>query len=56
MAQIVEESEDTVTSGNQDVSPATGPTLPILQKIIDLSNKIKVLLSLSSSGIYSSSL
>ncbi|VVB15256.1 unnamed protein product [Arabis nemorensis] len=42
-SDAVEESEDTVTSGNQDVSPASGPTLPILQKIIDLSNKIKVL-------------
>ncbi|CAH2044538.1 unnamed protein product [Thlaspi arvense] len=41
--EIVEESEDTVTSGSQEVSPISGPTLPILQKIIDLSNKIKVL-------------
>ncbi|KAL0692381.1 hypothetical protein Bca4012_059561 [Brassica carinata] len=39
----VEESEDTVTSGSQQVSPTGGPTLPILQKIIDLSSKIKVL-------------
>ncbi|CAH8299677.1 unnamed protein product [Eruca vesicaria subsp. sativa] len=40
----VEESEDSVTSGrSQQVSPNGGPTLPILQKIIDLSSKIKVL-------------
>ncbi|CAH8381986.1 unnamed protein product [Eruca vesicaria subsp. sativa] len=39
----VEESEDTITSGSQQVSPDGGPTLPILQKIIDLSSKIKVL-------------
>ncbi|ESQ32243.1 hypothetical protein EUTSA_v10005446mg, partial [Eutrema salsugineum] len=39
----VEESEDTVTSGSQEVSPTSGPTLPILQKITDLGNKIKVL-------------
>ena len=38
----VEESEDSVTSGSQQVSPNGGPTLPILQKIIDLSSKIKV--------------
>jgi kinesin family protein C2/C3 len=49
-SDAVEESEDTITSGNQEVSPANGPTLPILQKIIDCSDKIKVLLlSLSSS-------
>ncbi|KAL0718095.1 hypothetical protein Bca4012_067417 [Brassica carinata] len=41
--EIVVESEDTVTSGSQEVSPAGGPTLPILQKIVDLSSKIKVL-------------
>ncbi|KAL1198040.1 Kinesin-like protein KIN-14S [Cardamine amara subsp. amara] len=39
----VEQSEDSATSGTQEVSPTSGPTLPILQKIIDLSNKIKVL-------------
>ncbi|KAJ0232341.1 Kinesin motor domain-containing protein [Hirschfeldia incana] len=39
----VEESEDTVTSGSQQVSPTGGPTLPILQKIIDLCTKLKVL-------------
>lgn len=40
----MEESEDTVTSGSQEVSPpGGGPTLPILQKIVDLSCKIKVL-------------
>ncbi|KAF2597594.1 hypothetical protein F2Q68_00012151 [Brassica cretica] len=39
----VEESEDSVTSRSQQVSPNGGPTLPILQKIIDLSSKIKVL-------------
>lgn len=47
----MEASEDTATSGSQEVSPASGPTLPILQKIVDLSNKIKVLISLFSSGI-----
>ncbi|WZY79282.1 hypothetical protein YC2023_025666 [Brassica napus] len=40
---IVEESEDSVTSGSQQVSPNGEPTLPILQKIIDLSSLIKVL-------------
>ncbi|CAN8255730.1 unnamed protein product [Cochlearia groenlandica] len=39
----VEESEGSATSGNQEVSPSNGPTLPILQKIIDMSSKIKVL-------------
>ncbi|XP_048629358.1 kinesin-like protein KIN-14S [Brassica napus] len=39
----VEESEDSVTSGSQQVSPNGEPTLPILQKIIDLSSLIKVL-------------
>ncbi|XP_024007327.1 kinesin-like protein KIN-14S [Eutrema salsugineum] len=42
-SDAVEESEDTVTSGSQEVSPTSGPTLPILQKITDLGNKIKVL-------------
>ena len=42
LAGTVEESEDTVTSGSREVSPAGGPTLPILQKIVDLSSKIKV--------------
>ncbi|KAJ0253127.1 Kinesin-like protein KIN-14S [Hirschfeldia incana] len=40
---VEESEEDTVTSGSQEVSPAGGPTLPILQKIVDLSTKIKVL-------------
>lgn len=44
LAGTVEESEDTITSGSREVSPAGGPTLPILQKIVDLSTKIKVLL------------
>ncbi|CAH8383587.1 unnamed protein product [Eruca vesicaria subsp. sativa] len=43
LLKIVEESEDSVTSGSQQVSLTGGPTLPILQKIIDLSSKIKVL-------------
>ncbi|CAE6123972.1 unnamed protein product [Arabidopsis arenosa] len=42
-SDAVEESEDSITSGNQQLSPPSGPTLPILQKIIDCSNKIKVL-------------
>ncbi|XP_023637497.1 kinesin-like protein KIN-14S [Capsella rubella] len=42
-SDAVEENEDSITSGSQEVSPANGPTLPILQKIIDFSNKIKVL-------------
>uniref|UniRef100_A0A1J3K825 Kinesin-like protein n=1 Tax=Noccaea caerulescens TaxID=107243 RepID=A0A1J3K825_NOCCA len=42
-SNAVEASEDTATSGSQEISPASGPTLPILQKIVDLSNKIKVL-------------
>ncbi|XP_010546697.1 PREDICTED: kinesin-like protein KIN-14G [Tarenaya hassleriana] len=36
-------NENTVVSENQEVSPTNGPTLPILQKIINLSNKIKEL-------------
>ncbi|KAK8588919.1 hypothetical protein V6N12_023331 [Hibiscus sabdariffa] len=33
--------EDTISSMNQEKSPAQGPTLPILQKVINLSNSLQ---------------
>ncbi|GMI79546.1 hypothetical protein like AT5G27550 [Hibiscus trionum] len=33
--------EDTISSMNQEISPAQGPTLPILQKVINLSNGLQ---------------
>ncbi|KAK6233116.1 hypothetical protein SCA6_003189 [Theobroma cacao] len=33
--------EDTISNTNQEISPAQGPTLPILQKVINLSNSIQ---------------
>ncbi|KAE8668860.1 Eukaryotic translation initiation factor 3E [Hibiscus syriacus] len=33
--------EDTMASMNQEISPAQGPTLPILQKVINLSNSLQ---------------
>ncbi|XVF41935.1 hypothetical protein PTKIN_Ptkin01aG0320600 [Pterospermum kingtungense] len=44
--EILEENtdsmhEDTMTNMNQEISPAQGPTLPILQKVINLSNSIQ---------------
>ena len=45
--ELVEENnsymdEDTVSDMNQEISPAQGPTLPILQKVINLSNSLQV--------------
>ncbi|OMO62522.1 hypothetical protein CCACVL1_22775 [Corchorus capsularis] len=44
--ELVEENsnymdEDTISSMNQEISPAQGPTLPILQKVINLSNSVQ---------------
>ncbi|KAE8725230.1 hypothetical protein F3Y22_tig00009009pilonHSYRG00280 [Hibiscus syriacus] len=33
--------EDTISSMNQEISPDQGPTLPILQKVINLSNRVQ---------------
>ncbi|XWS57542.1 hypothetical protein CRYUN_Cryun09bG0183400 [Craigia yunnanensis] len=33
--------EDTMSNMNQEISPAQGPTLPILQKVINLSNNLQ---------------
>ncbi|XVE89690.1 hypothetical protein DITRI_Ditri20bG0016100 [Diplodiscus trichospermus] len=35
--------EDTMSNMNQEISPAQGPTLPILQKVINLSNCLQTL-------------
>ena len=34
--------EDTISNMNQEISPAQGPTLPILQKVINLSSSVQV--------------
>ncbi|TYJ12262.1 hypothetical protein E1A91_A11G337600v1 [Gossypium mustelinum] len=44
--EILEENtdsmdEDTISSMNQEISSAQGPTLPILQKVINLSNSVQ---------------
>ncbi|XP_011023634.1 PREDICTED: kinesin-like protein klp-3 [Populus euphratica] len=41
--ETINSEEENESSGNREVSPTQGPTLPILQKVIHLSNKIQSL-------------
>jgi kinesin family protein C2/C3 len=40
--ETINSEEENESSRNREVSPTQGPTLPILQKVIHLSNKIQV--------------